>query len=109
MFANIKLKWLQLWLLIRNFFKRKTMIVTQKDIDDAIELANSSQRALYLKIKADLEKGKDICKDDLQMYLNLDNAVWLLESSTIFIDQDCIETSDVWTQINFIRENSYIC
>ena len=105
MFKFINQVWLQLRLLI-SFFTRKTMIVTQKNIDDAIELANASKRALYIKIQAELETGCQVCKEDLQMYLNLDNAVWLLESSSIFVEQDCIETNDVWTQINFIRANS---
>jgi hypothetical protein len=85
------------------------MIVTQKDIDDAITLANNSQRALYLKFQAEMEKGKDVCKDDLQTYLNLNNAVWLLESAGIFVEQDCIETNDVWVQINYIKANSFVC
>lgn len=85
------------------------MIVTQNDIDNAIALANTSKRSLYLKIQDELVKGKDVCKEDLQMYLNLDNAVWLLESATVFVEQDCIATSDIWTQINFIKENSYVC
>ncbi len=85
------------------------MIVTQKNIDDAIELANQSKRALYLKIQAELEKGKEVCKEDLEMYLNLDNAVWLLDSASVFVEQDCIATSDIWTQINFIKENSFVC
>lgn len=105
MFKFINQVWLQLRLLI-SFFTRKTMIVTQKNIDDAIELANASKRALYIKIQAELETGCRVCKEDLQMYLNFDNAVWLLESSSIFVEQDCIETNDVWTQINFIRANS---
>jgi len=105
MFKFINQVWLQLRLLI-SFFTRKTMIVTQKNIDDAIELANASKRALYIKIQAELETGCRACKDDLQLYLDFDNAVWLLESSSIFVEQDCIETSDIWTQINFIRANS---
>lgn len=109
MLTFIKLKWLQLWLLIKNFFKPKTMVVTQQNIDNAIEQANDSKRALYLKIQAELESGREVCKKDLEMYLNLDNAVWLLNSATIFIEQDCIDTNDVWTQINFIQQNSFVC
>jgi hypothetical protein len=108
MLTFIKLKWLQLWLLIKNFFKPKTMVVTQQNIDNAIEQANDSKRALYLKIQAELESGREVCKKDLEMYLNLDNAVWLLDSATIFIEQDCIDTNDVWTQINFIQQNSCV-
>jgi uncharacterized protein YdcH (DUF465 family) len=106
MFEYLKYKWLQLRLLIKIFLKRKEMIVTQQNIDDAIEQANASKEVLRAKIMADLKKGKETCKDDLQMYLNLDNAIWLLESAAIFVEQECINTDDVWVQINFIRENS---
>jgi hypothetical protein len=82
------------------------MIVTQKNIDDAIILASNSLRALYLKLQIDLEKGKQDCKKDLEMYDSLNDSLWLLKKSLTSENQDCLTTNDLWSQINFIRRNS---
>ena len=106
MFEYLKYKWLQLWLLIKTFFKPKQMTVTQKNIDDAIALANTSQRALYLKMQAELEQGKQVCKEDSQAYNNLNAALWLLNRGFVSVEQQCVTINDLWEQINFVKQNS---
>ena len=85
------------------------MVVTQNQIDDAIELANESKRALYLKIEAELKKGCEPCKEDLQAYDNLNASIFFLTHTQEGIENHCITVNDIWVQINYVKENSFVC
>jgi len=107
MFDYIKSKWLWLWLQLRKFFGK--MVVTQHEIDAAIAKAEKTQRELYLSIETRLRAGYLISGKELSEYESLRNSIFLLTNSTKFLEENCITEEEVWLQIQYVNENSFIC
>ena len=106
MYRYLKERWLQLWLFLVSIFKKKKMVVTQGNIDEAIQMATNTQIVIYKRVVAELKKGCEPCKEDFQLFTDLTNAIWLLTNQASLVERECITENDVWLQIQFIRENS---
>lgn len=85
------------------------MIVTQQDIDNAILLANSTLNKLAIRDAENMRMGIGGCIDDVQKVEGLIASIWFLENQSSLINQECIDNTDVWTQIEFIKSNSIVC